>query len=173
MIDIALSIASLVPDVLKLFGKNDDAKAAQKVVGIAKKITGVEDDSQLLEALSSNPDMVLQYKTALLNDKYVQDKIDLENVKSAREMHKENHKQADKIADGIMFWNLWFVAGLVCINLGVLYLFKDNSELLLMVGNILGFVINSLLQERQNVVNFFFGSSLGSKLKSLDINNKK
>ena len=38
-------------------------------------------------------------------------------------------------------------------------------EIVAIVSNIFGLLINSLISERQSVVGFFFGSSLGSKLK--------
>ena len=166
MLNIALGLASLVPDILKLFGRDDDSSVATKVIDVAKKITGKDNEGELLEALKSDPSKILEYKKALLEDKFVRDRIDLANVQSAREMHKDNHVQADKIADGVIRWNLWFVFGLVGLNIFVISVFKTNPELLALVSNVLGFVINSLLKERQDIINFYFGSSLGSKIKS-------
>lgn len=162
----ALALAEVVPSVLKLFGKDEDAEVAGKVLGIAKTVTGKETDSEALDALKADPDLVLQYKQAILDDKWVQERIDLANVQGAREMHKVNNKQADELGKSIINWNLPLALVLFAGNLGALHFFKDHAEILITVGNLTGFLLNSLIKERQDVINFYFGSSLGSKIKS-------
>lgn len=165
LITTALAIAEVVPNVLKLFGKDDDAVAASKVVNIAKDITGVSSDNAAVEALKANPEFAFKFQKALMEDKWVQERIDLKNVQSAREMHKINHKQADALGRSIIWVNLPIALILFIGNIFALYFLKEYPEILVTIGNLTGFLLNSLLKERQDVINFYFGSSLGSKLK--------
>ena len=167
----ALTVAKFIPDVLKLFSKDDEAVVAEKVVDIAGTVLGVPIDN-IESKLENDPQAIVELKKALLADKWVQQRLDLENVKDARSMYKVHNEQADKIADSIINLNLLYVALLCIVNLGVLYFFQDNAELMLFVGNLIGGVIMALLKERQDIVNFYHGSSMGSKQKSL-INGDK
>jgi hypothetical protein len=44
-------------------------------------------------------------------------------------------------------------------------LLKDEGEVIAIVSNFIGIAMGHLFNERQSVINFFFGSSRGSKLK--------
>jgi hypothetical protein len=44
-------------------------------------------------------------------------------------------------------------------------LLDGKGEVIAIVSNFIGIAIGNLFSERQSVVNFFFGSSVGSKLK--------
>lgn len=168
----ALTIAKYIPDVIDLFDKDDKESVASKVVNIAKKVTG-NDESDIPTILEQDPRAVLELRKAILEDKWVQERIDLDNVKSAREMHRVNNEQADKISDSVIKYNILFVILLASLNGLALWYFEDNSEVLLFIGNLIGFIIQALLKERQDILNFYFGSSLGSKFKQLQLNKGK
>lgn len=56
-----MGIASAVPSILKLFGQSDDHVAtAQKVIDIAKTVTGAADPQQALQAIQANPQLQMQ-----------------------------------------------------------------------------------------------------------------
>jgi hypothetical protein len=93
----------------------------------------------------------------------------LADVKDARDMYKTTgHEQADKIAENIMKRNLPYIVIMASVNVLVL-LFAETFDLstavVLAVGNVIGMVIQSLINERAQVVGFYMGSSIGSKLK--------
>lgn len=93
----------------------------------------------------------------------------LADVAGARDMYKSSdHTQADKVADIIMKKNLQYIAVLVLVNISVMVFSEKlqlNTALIVAIGNVLGMVIQSLINERQQVVGFYMGSSLGSKIK--------
>jgi hypothetical protein len=80
-----------------------------------------------------------------------------------------DHKMADKIADRVIMWNLPAIALLVGANVGVVS-FVENPVIAVSVGNIIGASIAYLWNERSTVINFFFGSSQGSKDKTDKLN---
>lgn len=93
----------------------------------------------------------------------------LADVKDARDMYKSTgHEQADKIAENIMKRNLPYLVGLASVNILILVFSEKlelNTPVVLAVGNIIGMVIQSLINERAQVVGFYMGSSIGSKIK--------
>jgi len=95
----------------------------------------------------------------------------LDNVMDAREMYeKTNHDTADKLADRVMKWNLPVILALVLINIASVIYLKENGTVIAIISNFIGMAMGQLFTERQSVVNFFFGSSKGSKEKQDKIN---
>jgi hypothetical protein len=64
-----------------------------------------------------------------------------------------------------MKWNLWSILALVLVNGIAIYFLSEEAAVLATVSNLLGIVIKSLLDERKEVTGFYFGSSVGSKMK--------
>ena len=93
----------------------------------------------------------------------------LADVAGARDMYKSTgHEQADKIAENIMKRNLPYLVGLASVNILILVFSEKlelNTPVVLAVGNVIGMVIQSLINERAQVVGFYMGSSIGSKIK--------
>jgi hypothetical protein len=97
---------------------------------------------------------------AILNDK-----------QNARSIYEKSKDISDRIATRIMNWNLPFLLVLVAINIACVKHF--DSVLLAIISNILGQVIQMLINERLTVINFFFGSSLGSREKSAQMSKRE
>jgi len=161
-----LGLLGILKNVPKLFKaiKGGDKGLVGKALSIAKAVTGIGDDKGAVEAIQADPELSYKYEMALLADKHIPDRLNLENTQGAREAYKVHHEQADKIADSVMKWNLWLMGGLTLANIGVVYFITDGA-LVAIASNLIGMVVNHLMSERQNVVNFFFGSSMGSKDK--------
>lgn len=89
----------------------------------------------------------------------------LTDLNSSRDMYKStDHKMADEIAQRVMKWNLWVV--LIALVIEVLFVyFVDDKVLVAVISGAIGLITGALLSERQQVINFFFGSSRGSKDK--------
>lgn len=100
----------------------------------------------------------------LLDEEYEKERAyALENTADARDMYASSKAMSDNLANRIMSYNLPVMGVMIVINvLCVLWL---NSALLAIVSNVIGQLMQQLANERTTVVNFFFGSSLGSKTK--------
>lgn len=159
-------IAQLVPDVIGWFAGDKAEDAAKKVVGIAESITGVKGDDAL-DAVMSDPTVALEFKKAVMQDKYKLDEMFLDNTKDARAMYQKSNDMADKVADRIIRFNLPIGFLLLAINALFTYYMQDHAALISGLSTLIGAVVHALLKERQDVINFFFGSSMGSKMKSL------
>ena len=90
-------------------------------------------------------------------------KYHLDNTQNARSIYDNSKDITDSLAQKIMNWNLPFILALVLVNIACVRWL--NSELLAVVSNVIGMVMQKLFEERSSVTNFFFGSSKGSKQK--------
>jgi hypothetical protein len=77
-----------------------------------------------------------------------------------------HHEATDKLSYQIMRDNLVIIGVLVFMQI-VVVMFIPNPALVATISTLIGAIVNSLLSERQSVVNFRFGSSIGSKMKNL------
>jgi len=98
--------------------------------------------------------------------------MDMQDLANARDMYKStDHEMADYVAQRVITYNLWVVmAALVIEILCVMYL--EDKVLIAIISGAVGGITTALLQERQQVINFFFGSSMGSKSKTKLLNGK-
>ena len=125
------------------------------------------------EALEKMRDLELREKELLNKHILELAKLENEKYKTAHHSYREKSQMADSIARDIITRNLPIIALLVSINIGLVYFMKDDAPLIAIASNIIGFSIGNLFNERQAIVNFFFGSSIGSKEKDKRIYNEK
>jgi uncharacterized membrane protein len=88
---------------------------------------------------------------------------------AAHETYRIKNEAADEIAGQIIKYNLPIIAMLVLVNIAVVYYMAENATLIAIASNIIGLAIGNLFNERNTIVNFFFGSSQGSKSKDKTI----
>lgn len=166
----ALGLIKYVPDLIGLFDKKRGDKArviAERVGDIAEGLTGKQ-GGDVEKALAANPDLAYRFQLAVMSDKHVKTQMEMADRANARAMHKINPEQANKVAEQIMRYNLVLVFLLVVINvLSVMYL-ADNGPVIAIISNFIGIAMHALLNERQSVTAFYFGSSMGSKMKSVE-----
>lgn len=62
---LAMGLATVVPDVLKWLGHDNAAQSAEKIVGIAQKVTGTASGEDALAAVKDNPTLALQMQQEL------------------------------------------------------------------------------------------------------------
>lgn len=171
MIGTALALLKFVPDLIGLFDskKGEDAQKTMDVVeSVAEAITGKQGD-EAVDAMNKDPELAYKFKVAVMADSHVKEQMLADEMKNARDSYKVHHEQADKVADGIMRKNLPTIFILVLINIIAVMLTKYwqmPGEVLAIISNLIGIVVGQLLAERQSIVGFFFGSSLGSKMKN-------
>ena len=86
------------------------------------------------------------------------------DMESARLLYQNTgQEQADIIANNVIKYNLYIVLFMVIIQC-VVILYVDGKVAAVITG-VVGTVTGALIQERNTVINFFFGSSKGSKDK--------
>ena len=84
---------------------------------------------------------------------------------SDRNMYKStDHELADFVAKRIINYNLWVIFLALVIEVLFVY-FVDDKVLVAIISGAIGLITGALLQERQQVIGFLFGSSRGSKDK--------
>ena len=98
--------------------------------------------------------------------------LDYQDRAGAREMYKAENKMADEIAKRVIVWNLWIVFLAIVIEILVVIYMQDKT-LIAIISSAIGGLTTALLQERQQVINFFFGSSIGSKTKDKQLNKNR
>ncbi len=135
------------------------------VSGVIEEVQDIcgKEDTPLANNLSEE----LRIKKTMIIFEFEKDmyRIETEDKQSARDMYKATgHEKANEIADLIIKYNLVIVFLLVIGEVLVL-IYITNSALIGVISSVFGYVISSLLNERLTVIQFFFGSSLGSKAK--------
>lgn len=155
-----------------LVGGEPGKKVAGQIVDVAKAVTGSGSAEEAIKAIGGNAELAHKLRTSLVKNEHDLKLAALEDLKSARQMYQNtDHKMTDKIADQVIRLNPLFILLLVAANASVI-LYVENPAVAVAVGNVIGFSIGQLWQERQAVINFFFGSSQGSKDKTKQLNQK-
>lgn len=144
-------------------------RTAETITDIAGRITNVDEPEEILEVLRKDKVLAGELKQLIIANEHELKIAYLRDVESARDMYKStDHKQADKIADSITKWNTLIVFCLICVNIAVVVFIPDPT-LVALVSNMIGASISYLWNERSTVINFFYGSSQGSKDKSREL----
>ena len=174
-ITIAMGLAQFVPQITKWITGSDKAEqVAQKAIDIAKSVTGAETGEETIEQLKANPDLVLQYRTAVLDKEVEMRKLQIEEIKSfvadtgdARDKFSQNAR---------VFWlGVIVLAAFAilaafsmygCYQLLTKGLNGVDAGTVAAVSTFVGTVIGYMAANAQQVISFFFGSSQGSKDKT-------
>lgn len=175
MISAALGIAKLIPDVIDLFsGKDEKSKAdvARDIVNLGSKAvqvaTGnvVRDPELIEQELRQNRAARNELTKLYAEHRHELEMKYLEDVADARDMYKQTeNKTTNTLATKVMTWNIVYVLIAVLVQVGCMFYFSKFPQLLALIGNLVGIVVGNLLQERSQVLSFYFGSSMGSKMK--------
>jgi hypothetical protein len=151
------AIKSIAPEVLDTV--TDVAAAVYPPLGVVNTLVD--------KALGVAKDKDMPGGAAILhaaNEDY-QKELELyyQDLASARDMYKEKSDMADSVAKKIIDWNLWIMLALVIVQ--VLVIMFVDGQVAAVVTGVVGTITGALINERNTVVNFFFGSSMGSKDK--------
>lgn len=147
-------------NVISAIGKAKDGDFIGAFEDVKKVLSkDPQNDGLLSELIKKKSEFKSDY------DKY------LEDIKDARDMYTDTgHKMADQIAGKVINQNLPIIFSLIIINVLSVWLLKGQGEIIAIVSNFIGIAIGHLFNERQSIINFFFGSSRGSKDKSKLLN---
>jgi hypothetical protein len=143
-----------------------------------KKVTGIDLDKKSptpeeIEKIKANELEIKKLDFKQLELEFLREKEDNRHIETIRgqshESYRTNGQQADKIANLVIKWNLPIIAILVLVNILIVYYMQDNATLIAIVSQVIGIAIGKLFSERQAIIDFFFGSSMGSKEKDISI----
>jgi hypothetical protein len=156
--------------------KFKDTKVGQwltkKAPNILSKVGDVFPPAKLLSNLvADEPEVSLADQLEfekLLADTYEKElEYHQKNTASARSMYMVSKEMTDYIAKRIMNWNLPMLLVMIAANIVCVYFF--DSVALALISNVIGQVMQQLINERTTLMNFFLGSSNGSKEKTREL----
>ena len=164
-------LANVVPQLLSLFGRNNEAEIAAKVASIATELTGTADIDQAAAAISADPNLALQFKSAVLAQQtelaqlaFAKEKLYVEDVQDARKYRDDRIFGIGMailltfaVAVSLVLWG-----GYEVLIVGV----AVDPGLFAAVTSFIGTLLGYVAAQAQSVVNYFFGSSSGSALKT-------
>jgi hypothetical protein len=99
--------------------------------------------------------------------------LEIDDRKDSRKMYILKSEMADDIASAIITWNLPVIALLLVVEIFCAIYLKDDPTLLSVISLSIGAVSQALISERLTVIQFFYGSSLGSKKKQEKIEKER
>ena len=171
-------VSMLAEKGLNLISKAMDS-GEEKVVELVKEKTGIDlttkkeiDKEDELSLKKFEADYELELLRLALAEKQEDNRHSETLYTTAHNTYNQDNDMSDKIANQIISWNLVIIGILVLANVAIVYFMQENPNLIAIVSQIIGIAIGNLFAERQAIVNFFYGSSLGSKIKDLDFYKK-
>lgn len=145
-ITIAMGLAQFVPQLTKWITGSDKAEqVAQKAIDIAKSVTGAQTGDEAVKALQANPDLVLQYRKAVLDQEVsfqalaVQNAKDINTTMQAEAASEHWPSYSWRPAIGFSFALLAIIGGLTAASayIGVMF-FNAKPEMLNYLPAMLG-----------------------------------
>lgn len=154
-ITLVSGLVQLAPVLSKFFGAGSmTQEVAAKAADIARKITGSEDNESALSKLSSDPSLLLQYQTALLQQEKDFESLYVSDKNSARDRDTEFLKAGTRNYRGDFLVAISIIV--VFTILAVVILKSDLNEYAKgSLTTILGVFLNQLT----NIFNFEFGTT--------------
>jgi len=162
-VEIALALAQFAPSLLRYFGVGEQsAGVAEKVIDVAKQITGTPSGAEAVEALRQNAQLAHDFNLAALKmdgdleQAYLADRRDARNRDvEIRKLNGGDNKRADIMVAAAAI-------GLICC-LGSLIFFRKEipGEAVGIISTVAG-IFGACLRD---AFQFEFGSSKGSRDK--------
>jgi hypothetical protein len=164
-ISLAFGLAQFAPSIIKwITGDDKSAKVAEKVIDVAKVVTGQQDGTAAVEELRASPELQIQFRTHVEDLHADLEKAYLLDIQDARK------RDMEFIKAGTRNWRADILAALSVISVVLLTLAvwksPDLSEyvkgtITLVLGRFLGYI--------DQVYSFEFGTTRGSKDKDATI----
>jgi len=167
-VTIAFGLAQYAPSIIKwLSGSEKAEEAAQKVIDVARVVTGKQDASEAVEAIQADPAVLMQFRQAMANIEADMDRAYLADRQNARGRDVA-FVQAGRWNIRADLLALLSVTGLiVCV-----WFVARDSSLPERAVNAIMFVAGTLAACVRDVFAFEFGSSRGSRDKDALIADK-
>lgn len=156
LIPLAAGLIEFAPQIAKLFGGDDAADQAQKVIDVAKQVTGLSDPGEAVSAIKADPALQLEFsrEANTLERAYLEDRKDARARDVAMRAGGQHNYRADVLA-------FLACAGLiVCV-----WLVAKDAGLPERAVNAIMFVAGVFASAVRDVFAFEFGSSRSSRDK--------
>lgn len=154
-ISIAFGLAKFAPTIAGWLGGDDAEDVAKKAVDIAREVTGRDDPEEAVSALERDPNLALEYRKAVLNQKMEFEKLAVADRNSARQREIATEDWTPRVLAGIISVGFF---GVLTFMLAHGLPDKGGDALLVMLG--------ALGAGWTAVVSYYFGSSSGSASKN-------
>lgn len=167
-VTIAFGLAQYAPSIIKWLSGSDKAEeAAQKVIDVARVVTGKDDAGEAVKAIQADPAMLMQFRQAMAGIEADMDRAYLADRQNARGRDVA-FVQAGRWNIRADLLALLSVTGLiVCV-----WFVARDSSLPERAVNAIMFVAGTLAACVRDVFAFEFGSSRGSREKDALIADK-
>jgi hypothetical protein len=159
--DIASAFIPMVPVIGKLLGGDDSERMAENIVKSAKTLAGVQDPSQLLDAITSSPQILFEFYKEMetLSEKTLGHQQQDRSSARIRDTSIVQMKRRNLRGDIMVLSALVGLMG--CMTALTLFKVNLSGEVIGIVSTIAG-IFGSCLKDAYA---FEFGSSRGSKEK--------
>lgn len=166
---------SFLTDLISKHGEKLVTAGVEKVTGIDlnKEELTSEDKQKIIDAEFKLKELDFKKLELEFETKKEENKHEEFKYGKAHDTYIIKNDMADGIASQIISRNLPLIGLLVTVNVLLVYFLQDNASLIAIASNIIGVAIGNLFNERQAIINFFFGSSIGSKEKDNEISKIK
>lgn len=161
-LSIALALGQFVPAITKwITGSDKAAEVAEQVVGIAETVTG-KSGGDALSSIKANPALLLQFKEKVLERQTELDRLAYGDTASARHMQEVALQQDDPFSKRFVYYlaSGWSIFS--CLYIIVITVVPIPETSVRFVDTILGFLLGTVVA---TIIQFFLGSSIGSKAK--------
>jgi len=156
-------VKEFAPSLIRSLAGDNAGDIAEKVVNLGAELTGETDTAKAALALRNNPELAVQFQTRMAEIELEYAKLDLKNTQGARArdvaLHKVGYKntRADLMI-AVAFISLCFVTWLI---------YQGRLDIPDGILAIFNMMVGMLLKMLSDAFNFEFGSSRGSKEKSI------
>lgn len=161
---IGMALANLAPGLLKIFTGSDKAEeVAEKVVDIAKTVTGVDTGEQALEEIRANPDKLLDFRQAIAAQQVELERMYLEDVADARKMQTAALAQDDVFSKRFVYYFAMVWSAFAMCYFAAVTFVDISPDSQRSADTILGVLIGTVLV---GIFHYLYGSTRGSQAKT-------
>lgn len=154
---IGMALAQFAPSLIKLLSGSDKAAdVAEKVIDVAKAVTGKPDAEAAIAELHANPDKVLEFRAAIAAQQTDLEKAYLADKKSARELQAAALGQDDLFSKRFVYYFAMGWSVFAMVYFGAVTFLKVPEAGVRIADTILGVLIGTILT---GLFQFFYGST--------------
>lgn len=162
LITLALGLGQLVPAITKwITGSDKAAEVAEQVVGIAETITG-KSGADAISSIKADPALLFAFREKVMERSTEIERLAYGDTANARHMQEVALTQDDLFSKRFVYylaagWSLFSAIYIILIS--VVDIPQSSVRF---VDTILGFLLGTVVA---TIIQFFLGSSIGSKAK--------
>lgn len=162
LITLALGLGQLVPAITKwITGSDKAAEVAEQVVGIAETITG-KSGADAISSIKADPALLFAFREKVMERSTEIERLAYGDTANARHMQEVALTQDDLFSKRFVYylaagWSLFSAVYIIIISV-----VEIPQASVRFVDTILGFLLGTVVA---TIIQFFLGSSIGSKAK--------